>query len=83
MGKEVKGFLKISNEEKEVLLEILGFEIKDDKFLYSKKTGAPHICPYTNEKVSYANATFVPGSLIVINGDPISLSTYLSVEELK
>jgi len=82
MEKTLK-FFNITQEQKRALLKALGYEILEDGFLYDKKNGKPYICPNSDEKVSFDSATIVPGSLLVIKGDPLSVSKYLSEFEEK
>lgn len=71
-------FVHVDNEQKKILLDVLGYGINADGYLVSKETNELHICPITKEKVKLEKASLLPGSELVINTTPISLSEYLS-----
>jgi hypothetical protein len=71
-------FVHIDNEQKQILLDILGYKVNDKGYLVSKETKKLHVCPITKEKVKLEKASILPGSELVINTNPISLSEYIS-----
>lgn len=75
--KEIE-FLEISNEEKKVLLDVLGYDVDEKGLIISREKKVPHICPYTKREVFLDNASILPGSTIIINTSALSLSEYIS-----
>jgi hypothetical protein len=71
-------FLSISDDEKKVLLDILGYDIDDSDLIIKRDTQKPHICPITKREVYLKDASILPGSAIVINTSAISLAEYIS-----
>ena len=76
--KEDIEFLSISDDEKRVLLDILGYDIDETGLIIKRETQQPHICPITNRHVYLKDASILPGSEIVINTSAISLAQYFS-----
>jgi hypothetical protein len=72
-------FLKINSEEKIRLLEVLGYGIDDDGYILDINTGEPYTDPMNNEEVHIENASVLPGSTVIINTTPLSLSEYFTV----
>lgn len=71
-------FLDVNDDEKKLLLDILGFEVSEDMVIIEKKTKTPYICPITKKKVRLEDASILPGSTIIINTSAITLSEYFS-----
>jgi len=71
-------FLDITDEEKKILLDCLGYSVKDDGYIANAKTGDYHTCPITRERVLFKEASILPGSTLVINTTPLTISEYLS-----
>lgn len=72
-------FVNVKDDEKKVILDILGYEVDNEGLVLVKSTKKPHICPITQEKVHLQNASILPwNSNIVINTNALSISEYLS-----
>lgn len=71
-------FLNLGLEEKNLLLDILGYHVDENGLIYDKETHEEHICPITNEVVFIENASILPGSTVVMNTTKVSLSEYFS-----
>ena len=72
-------FMNIKDDGKKIILDVLGYEIDKDGVVLVKSTKQPHICPITQEKVFFKNASILPwNSSIVINTSALSISEYLS-----
>jgi len=72
-----KGFLKIKDSEKKILLKSLGYDVLDSDFVVIEGTKKPVWCRYTNRPVIFSEASVLPGSTIIINTTPVSLSSYI------
>ncbi len=72
MDKEV---LVLSREDKKILLGILDYDVDEQGFVLSTDK-TPTICPFTNKPVKLDDASLMPGSLIVMNTTPVTLSEY-------
>lgn len=62
-------------EEKKVLLEILGYKISEEGTIL-KANNEKVICPFTKKAVKIETASLMPGSLIIMNTTPVTLSEY-------
>ena len=71
-------FVELTNEEKKLLLDILDFEINKEGIIFEKGTGKPYICPITEERVHFKNASILPGSTVIINTSALTLAEYFS-----
>jgi len=71
-------FLEISNDDKKVLLDVLGFDVEKDGIIIDKVTNKPHICPLSKTQVKLVDASILPGSTMVINTNALTLSEYMS-----
>ncbi len=69
-------FEDIGFEEKELLLDILGYDIGEGGIIFNKETKEQHICPITKEVVTIESASILPGSTIIMNTTELSLSEY-------
>ena len=72
MSKEV---VILSKEDKKILLEMLGYNVDKEGFVISLNNERM-ICPFTNGPVSLEDASIMPGSLIIMNTTPVTLSEY-------
>ncbi len=83
MTKEIN-FIELDDDKKMVLLDILGFSVKNG-VLINKESRKAHICKFTNTEVTFENASILPwNSSIIVNTTPLSLSKYFSeYKELK
>ena len=74
--KDFKKFLSLSIESKKVLLKALGYEIDNEGFIINENKHRV-ICKYSGVEVSFINSSILPGSTIIINTSPYTLSKYL------
>ena len=74
----VKSILSVSCEEKTAILECLGYIVNDNNKLVNSETGKLHICPISKKPIDIDNASVVPGSVLVINSDTMSLAEYFA-----
>ncbi|MBU0471716.1 MAG: hypothetical protein KKF65_03765 [Nanoarchaeota archaeon] len=65
----------LSKEDKKILLETLGYAIDEGGFILSADKDRA-ICPFTNSPIKLEDASIMPGSLIVMNTTPVTLSEY-------
>jgi len=73
-------FVGISEENKRILLDVLGYKVDKEGIILIKKTKKPYICPITQEKIYLKNASILPlNSHIIINTSALSISEYLSL----
>lgn len=72
-----KRFLSLNKEKKELLLLALGYRIDEKGFICWSDTGRKVRCKYTKRPVHFNEASILPGSTIVINTTPTSLSKYI------
>ncbi len=71
-------FIKITDKEKEALLEFLGYAVNKDGLVVSKETGKLVECPYTRESVRFETASIMPGSTVIFNTTELALAQYFS-----
>ena len=65
----------ISKDSKIALLQELGYQ-SDGIFVLDQK-GNRHCDPYINEPVKVDNMLIFPGSVIIMDDNPISLTSYI------
>ncbi|MBU3958059.1 MAG: hypothetical protein KKB25_03210 [Nanoarchaeota archaeon] len=70
-------FEELTAEQKKMLIEGLCLKIDQDGFVRDKD-GNLKICPFTNRKVHFEDASIMPGSTIVMNTSSLSLSEYIT-----
>jgi hypothetical protein len=75
--KEIE-FIEISEGEKKILLDVLGYDVDEKGLIISREDNKPHRCPYTKREVFLKNASILPGSTIIIDTSVLSLSEYVS-----
>lgn len=63
-----------SNEDKTLLLKELGY---DSDGTYVLKDGKKHLDKYTEEPIMLTNMLILPGSTIILDNNPLSVSSYL------
>lgn len=71
-------FIEINDEEREVLLDILDYEVDGEGYIVDKRTKKHHICPLSNTKIPISSSSILPGSTIIINTSVLTLSEYFS-----
>lgn len=72
MSKEI---IILSNEEKKLLLEVLGYKVTEEGIILNANNEEV-ICPFTKKVVRLETASLMPGSLIIMNTTPLTLSEY-------
>ncbi|MBI2523008.1 hypothetical protein HYW19_01335 [Candidatus Woesearchaeota archaeon] len=65
----------LSKEDKKILLETLGYTVDKEGFVLSANKDR-EICPFTNNPIKLEDASIMPGSLIIMNTTPVTLSEY-------
>ena len=72
-------FANIDNEKKELILDVLGYYVGDEGFIFVKKTKKKHVCPITGRPVKFERASILPwNSNIVVNTSALTISEYIS-----
>lgn len=71
-------FIEMNDTERELLLDILNYEVDKEGFVVDKRTKRHHICPMSNTKVRINDSSILPGSTIIINTSALTLSEYFS-----
>lgn len=73
-----QGFVSISPSQKRILLKALGYDVDAQGYVvYDTRDRKRVVCKYTDSEVEFASASVLPGSTIVINTTPLSLSAYI------
>ena len=70
-------FEKLTEDKKLILLKALGYDVNENGFILNDKKKY-HICPYTNMRVLFKNASILPGSVVIINTSSLTLSEYIT-----
>lgn len=73
--KEIK-FSKLKESTKLLYLELLGYEVDEKGFITKDKKRIK--CDYTKEFVPFKTASILPGSTVIMNTSPYTLSSYIS-----
>lgn len=68
----------LGEEDKTLLLELLGYALDDEMFIIDKSNNRRVICPYSKKYVHFSTASILPGSTIIVNTSPYTLSCYIS-----
>ena len=72
-------FQEVSDDDKEKLLDILGFSVDENKKLINKETGRPHVCEFSGEEICLSEASIMPWeSFKVIKTTPQAVSKYFA-----
>lgn len=66
---------KLSKEEKKLLLQALNYD-SDDTFVLDKDR-KPILDPYIQKPVTLNNMVIFPGSTIILDNNPLSITAYL------
>lgn len=75
-NKDFKKFINLPSNARRVLLKALGYEVKRGYIIHSD-TKERIICKYSKKPILFENASIMPGSTIIINSDPLSISQYI------
>ncbi len=67
--------VELDTNDREKALEKLGFSIDGEGYV---KDGSNNyvVCKYTAQKVHLSTAAILPGSLLIINANPLSMAQY-------
>ena len=65
----------LSKEDKKLLLKELGYD-SDDVFVLDE-SGEPFLDKYTNQPIKIDSMIIMPGSAVVLDDNPLSLTSYL------
>ncbi|HII15282.1 MAG TPA: hypothetical protein HA362_03130 [Nanoarchaeota archaeon] len=71
-----KEFVYIDPQKKMILLKALGYDLDARGFVVDN-TRRRVICKYTRRPVHFNEASILPGSTVIINTNPVSLSSYI------
>ncbi len=77
VNKNFKKFIKLSDEQKFMLLQALGYNVDSNGFIVDKSNTKVK-CDYSKSPVLFKNASILPGSTIIVNTSLITLSEYIS-----
>lgn len=73
---DFKKFLSLSDEKKKILLKALGYSVDINDYVIDEN-GKRVLCKYSGVEIPFINASILPGSTIIINTSPYTLSKYL------
>lgn len=74
--KDFRKFLKLSDEKKKILLKALDYGVDYEGFI-TDENNKRVLCKYTGVEVPFVNVSILPGSTIIINTSPYTISKYL------
>ena len=77
MIKEFKEFVNLPENAKLVLLKALDYEVDRQGYVVDSKNKSRVICKYSKKPVLFKDASILPGSTIIINSDPLTISEYI------
>jgi len=66
---------EMNTDQRVMLLKELGYD-SDGTFIYNKK-GEQVIDPYINQPVRLNNMVILPGSVVILDNNPLSIVSYL------
>lgn len=68
--------LKSDVETREKVLDKLGYSVNDEGYVLYKRSGENLFCRYSEEPVHIDTAAILPGSIIIINANILTMSQY-------
>lgn len=68
--------LQTNNENRVKVLKKLGYDLDDEGYIIKGDTKKEVICKYGGERVHINTAAILPGSVIVINANPVTMAEY-------
>lgn len=71
-------FIDLDVEGKEILLHALGYTVDEDGYIVDEEKNELYKDPIDGEEVHIEDASILPGSTIIINTTPLSLSEYIT-----
>jgi hypothetical protein len=81
MEKEETKILNLTNEEKRVLLDALGYDVDEESYIIDSQ-GNKVIDKYSDIPVKLERASILPGSTVIVDTNTFSLSEYFEDPEL-
>lgn len=79
MKKQIE-FEELGLKEKELLLGAFGYKINDDGTLFDEELREPVFSKRHKGLINIKEAALIPGSLEVLDSDPVTLSEFLRVK---
>ncbi len=76
INKEIE-FEELGIEEKKLLLGAFGFKVNEDGTVYDEELGTPIFSKRHKGLININEVALMPGSLNLIDSDPVSLSEFL------
>lgn len=70
-----KEIISLNEEEMKLLLEALDYKISEDGVVLDKNEKEVK-CPFSGEAVDIKKISIMPGSLVLMNTSPLTLSEY-------
>lgn len=68
--------INLTNEEKIILFRSLGYEVDTEGYIIKEETKERITDRYTTLPIKLENASILPGSTIILDTNPFSLSEY-------
>ncbi len=68
--------IQLNNEKRLQILRKLGYDIDEQGFIIKIETKKGVICEYGGEKVHINTVAILPGSLKIINANPLTMAEY-------
>lgn len=69
-------FMSLSDLQKRILLKALGYDLDAEGFIIDENRSRI-ICKYSRVEVPFESASILPGSTIIINTSPYTISKYI------
>jgi hypothetical protein len=76
---EVVELRTMTRHDKALLVKELGYASDGTKVLRADQT--PYLDPYTNDPVTLDNMAILPGSIVILDNNPVSLACYIAEHE--
>ncbi len=73
-------FEELSDEAKKILLSAFGYEVNEEGHIIDVLLKDRVISKNTREPLTIKNAALLPGSLKVVDSDPLTISRYIREE---
>ncbi|MBL7148317.1 MAG: hypothetical protein ISS82_05820 [Nanoarchaeota archaeon] len=70
-----KDIISLKKEEMEILINALGYHLDEEGIVLDTKKEKV-ICPFTKKEINICNISVMPGSLVLMNTNPVTLSEY-------
>lgn len=73
--------VQTNNDNRTQILNKLGYDINDEGYVIESGTKKEVICKYAGGKVHINTAAILPGSVTIINANPITMAEYFLDKE--